>query len=677
MSVSGVLRQYTDGSAYAGAVQTWSAAQAINDTQPYPASGCTENAGFPETECLLDSQLQTELERVVHSLGLPEGSTGTAPVYFIVTPATVNTCLDSSTCADNFYCAYHSSVTDPSSNQQLLYADLPLLLGADDPKGCQSDHTSAVQAPNGDQVADIAVGDLSHELSESITDPFGDGWTTSAGDESGDLCGATQLDANAFLPTLGGSAASGTLYDQQPVSGSQYYIQSEFSNGDGGCRMAPAARALTAAFSAPVRATPGTPVTFDPSASSSAGGVSSVTWSFGDGTTSFSTSGPAPVTHSFSRPGPAAVTLTLVDRSGNVATVSHTVAVNQVQASGIVAPAHPQAGAPVTFDASSSTDGNGPITAYVWSFDGGATTTTTSAPTITHVFSQAGPAAALLTVTDASGGADTASVPVTVDAVPIPRFTASPSAALVGTPVTLDASSSSEAGGSITAYRWDFGDGSTTASGSAPSHTYARAGTFAVTLTVTDQDGYTAQTTRQVTVGANGAPHAVIAVPTSRLVAGVGVPLGSAGSTDASSPLTSFAWQFGDGSSGMGRSPIHSYHRAGAYAVVLTVRDAAGVSSTATRRVIVAAAEITGVHVRSTRSQVRLTLTVDGPGRIGLGHSAYRAARAGTIVISRPITAFQRRQLTRRRRLTLRLALVFTPDAGLPSRRVVTVTLRP
>lgn len=64
---------------------------------------------------------------------------------------------------------------------------------------------------------------------------------------------------------------------------------------------------------------------------------------------------------------------------------------------------------------------------------------------------------------------------------------------------TLSGASSTDADGTIAAYAWDFGDGDT-ASGVAPGHTYAAAGTFTVTLTVTDDDGRTGTTTRSVTV---------------------------------------------------------------------------------------------------------------------------------------------------------------------------------
>ena len=80
---------------------------------------------------------------------------------------------------------------------------------------------------------------------------------------------------------------------------------------------------------------------------------------------------------------------------------------------------------------------------------------------------------------------------------PEAAFTASTS----GLTVSVDGSGSSDPDGTISTYAWDFGDGET-ASGVSAEHTYALAGTYTVRLTVTDDDGASDSTTRQVTVTA-------------------------------------------------------------------------------------------------------------------------------------------------------------------------------
>ncbi|WP_426702188.1 protease pro-enzyme activation domain-containing protein [Rhodanobacter sp. Col0626] len=63
--------------------------------------------------------------------------------------------------------------------------------------------------------------------------------------------------------------------------------------------------------------------------------------------------------------------------------------------------------------------------------------------------------------------------------------------------------SSTDTGGTINAYAWSFGDGGTSTTAS-PSHTYAAAGTYTVSLKVTDSTGATNTKSQQVTVSAGG-----------------------------------------------------------------------------------------------------------------------------------------------------------------------------
>lgn len=65
----------------------------------------------------------------------------------------------------------------------------------------------------------------------------------------------------------------------------------------------------------------------------------------------------------------------------------------------------------------------------------------------------------------------------------------------------FNGSGSSDPDGSIASYAWNFGDG-TSGSGATPGKSYSTGGTYAVTLTVTDNGGATGSTTQNVTVSA-------------------------------------------------------------------------------------------------------------------------------------------------------------------------------
>ncbi len=64
---------------------------------------------------------------------------------------------------------------------------------------------------------------------------------------------------------------------------------------------------------------------------------------------------------------------------------------------------------------------------------------------------------------------------------------------------SFDGGSSSDTDGTVTAYAWDFGDG-TNGSGATPSHVFAVPGTYTVALTVTDDDGAVGTISKPVTV---------------------------------------------------------------------------------------------------------------------------------------------------------------------------------
>ena len=254
-------------------------------------------------------------------------------------------------------------------------------------------------------------------------------------------------------------------------------------------------------------------VQFDGSASTaSSGTLVRWDWDFGDGVTASGAS----VTHTYTAGGLYTVRLTVTDDSGRQASTSDTITVNETTSSGNLKPlatvsADPLTGdAPLTvqFDAAASTDSDGQIVSYTWSFGDGATA---KGATVTHTYLQAGIYTASVTVVDDEGASAAASVIITVKAVdlgttaPIPVATADATAVTVGQGVSFDASQSEDPdGGSITAYTWNFGDGDT-ASGSFVQHSFDLEGTYTVRLTVTDDEGVSEQTSLQIVVVAQDA----------------------------------------------------------------------------------------------------------------------------------------------------------------------------
>jgi YD repeat-containing protein len=170
-------------------------------------------------------------------------------------------------------------------------------------------------------------------------------------------------------------------------------------------------------------------------------------------------------------------------------------------------PSSPSTGQTVTFNASTSSDPDGPIADYQWDLDGNGSyeTDTGTTPSATKSYATAGSVDVKLRVIDAQNASDTVTHTITVgDGAPTASFTATPSMPTLGQTVAFDASASSDPDGSIVDYAWDLDGNGTyetdTGTTKTTSKAYATAGAVTVGLKVTDNAGKSTTTTRTVTV---------------------------------------------------------------------------------------------------------------------------------------------------------------------------------
>ena len=264
-------------------------------------------------------------------------------------------------------------------------------------------------------------------------------------------------------------------------------------------------------------------------------------------------------------------------------------------------------------DGSASADPDGSISSYSWNWgDGSAPGTGTTA---SHKYASAGTYTVTLTVTDNGGLTATSTRNVTVEAAPptnqppVSSFAALPAQLTVN----LDGSASTDADGTIVGYSWDFGDG-TTGTGVTTSHVYGAAGTYTVTLTVTDDDGATHASSEPVQVVApspNVKPVADFTADVDGLTANL-----TSTSTDADGVIVSYAWDLGDGQTSTESSVVHSFGGAGTYPVKLTVTDDGGGTHSVTKDVTVTAPPAANVPpVAAFTSAISgLTVAFDGRG---------------------------------------------------------------
>jgi PKD repeat protein len=208
-------------------------------------------------------------------------------------------------------------------------------------------------------------------------------------------------------------------------------------------------------------------------------------------------------------------------------------------------------------------------TSWLWNFGDG---TTSDIQNPTHIYNSAGNWYVSLTASNA-GGSDTAhgAGPIVVrNPPPVANFTGTPT--LGSVPVTVQFTDTST--NTPTNWIWIFGDGEFDLINRNPVHTYNKAGSYNVTLTVwNDPSGQPSSSkTRPAYITATNSPIAgFTAYPTSGTA-----PLVVKFTDQSQGKPFRFYWKFGDGAVSTEKNPTHTYKRTGNYTVTQMVQNFAG-----------------------------------------------------------------------------------------------------
>jgi parallel beta-helix repeat protein len=175
-----------------------------------------------------------------------------------------------------------------------------------------------------------------------------------------------------------------------------------------------------------------------------------------------------------------------------------------------------------------------------------------------------------------------------------PNKPSGPSSGEAGTEYEYTTSTTDPNGDDIS-YWFDWGDGSnsgwtefvTSGTEGSASHTWTEEGNYQIRVKAKDVHGAESPwsdpllATMPVSEGVNQLPVADAGGPYAG-DADESIQFHGSGSSDPDGTIVSYEWDFGDGETGSGINPIHSYNNGGIYTVTLTVTDNDGATATDT-----------------------------------------------------------------------------------------------
>lgn len=293
---------------------------------------------------------------------------------------------------------------------------------------------------------------------------------------------------------------------------------------------------------------------FDNSTSSPGDPIINWAWSFGDGGVA-SQQNP---THVFQNTGTFNVMLTAT--TANCSGTSATPVTVTLKPTAAFTANNPNGCGPLAVSFSNQSVG---ATSYSWNFGDGTTSTLTNP---SHTFTNPTTGNVVynvsLIVQTAAGCSDTITNPITVYPQPVAAFSSDAVASCAPMPVTFTNNSTG-----ATSYQWNFGDGSGSTT-PAPFHTYQNTTLFiqnyTVTLIAQSANGCTDTTTAQVVTypepqfGFNTVPDSGCSPLTVTFPSVIGAVV--------------YQWDFGDGSTGTGPTPSHTYTNSTTNNVIYPVR---------------------------------------------------------------------------------------------------------
>ncbi len=292
-------------------------------------------------------------------------------------------------------------------------------------------------------------------------------------------------------------------------------------------------------------------------------GPLSFAWSFGDG----GTSGVTNPSYTYAANGLYSVTLVTTSPQGCTDTVRKPAlfSIGNIKA-GFTGPDTVCVNTAITY---SNTSSPAPLT-NKWSFGNGTTATTTNGA-VTYTI----PGTYTIKLVAGYGAcADSVTKQVYVSPKPQPAFTGTPNV-FCALPAVATFTNLTPGSGTVL---WNFGDG-TSSTIDNPTHTYNAQGNFTVTLTVTNAAGCSVSLAKPGFMLIKKPVVTLSGVPKSGCAP---VTLTPTAVVSSGHILTSYLWNFGDGTTSTLASPSHTYMGTGTYSVTLTYTTSGGCTGTVT-----------------------------------------------------------------------------------------------